>query len=151
MHINMIHYRPPRIAMVILGVAAIWHWLVPLQPVRLFMSTHVAIALFAFGFGVMMWAWWQFQRHEVAICPTDRTDYVITDGVYRFTRNPMYLGMILMLFGVAAYVGSLPFYIAAIVYFVLIDRTFCPYEENKLADAFGEQFDVYRSKVRRWI
>jgi protein-S-isoprenylcysteine O-methyltransferase Ste14 len=137
--------------MAILGVAAIWHRLVPLQPVHLFKSIYVTVALIAIGFGVMMWAWWQFQQHEVAICPTDPTDYLITDGIYRYTRNPMYLGMILMLFGVAVFFGTLPFYIAAIAYVIVMDQSFCPYEEDKLAKTFGEQYAAYESKVRRWI
>ena len=99
----------------------------------------------------MMLAWWQFKERKVAICPTADTDYLITDGIYRLTRNPMYLGMVTMLGGVAVFFGILPFYALTIVYFILIDRWFCPYEEEKLLVTFGRDYDSYRSKVRRWV
>ena len=99
----------------------------------------------------MVFAWWQFKKRAVAICPTDTTEHLITDGVYRFTRNPMYLGIVLMLCGAAALLGTLPFYAAALGFFVLIDRLFRRYEEEKLAAAFGREFIEYKSKVRPWI
>jgi protein-S-isoprenylcysteine O-methyltransferase Ste14 len=99
----------------------------------------------------MMWAWWQFKEHKVAICPTDETDYLITDGVYRLTRNPMYLGMILMLFAIAVFVGTLPFYVAAFLFFTIINWVFCPYEEDKLTRVFRQDYADYRTQVRRWI
>lgn len=83
--------------------------------------------------------------------PNEATHYLITDGIYRLTRNPMCLGMIAMLLGVAAYFGSLPFYVAAIAYFLIIDRVFCAYEESKLAASFGREYEAYRSRVRRWL
>ena len=99
----------------------------------------------------MMLAWWQFKERKVAICPTASTNYLITDGIYRLTRNPMYLGMVTMLGGVAVFFGTLPFYAVTIVYFILIDRSFCPYEEEKLLATFERDYDAYRSKVRRWV
>jgi protein-S-isoprenylcysteine O-methyltransferase Ste14 len=63
----------------------------------------------------------------------------------------MYLGMILMLIGAAILFGTLPFYGAAIAYFAIINWVFCPYEEDKLATAFGCEYETYRSQVRRWF
>jgi len=63
----------------------------------------------------------------------------------------MYLGMLMILAGIAAFVGTLPFYIAVIALFTIIDRSFCPYEENELASAFGRDYKTYKSQVRRWI
>jgi protein-S-isoprenylcysteine O-methyltransferase Ste14 len=67
------------------------------------------------------------------------------------TRNPMYLGMLIMLAGVAFFFGTLPFSAATAVYFVIIDRWFCRFEEEKLIAAFGRDYEEYRSGVRRWI
>jgi len=148
MHDKILEYRPPRIAMTLLLVAAAIHLL---APIHLYASFVIAIALGTSGFAVMMWAWWQFQQYEVAICPTEKTDRLITDGVYRFTRNPMYLGMLMMLAGIAAWFGTLPFYFAVIALFAIINQSFCPYEESKLEAAFGRSYETYKSQVRRWI
>lgn len=99
----------------------------------------------------MMLAWWQFKERKVAICPTASTDHLITDGIYRITRNPMYLGIVTMLGGVAVFFGTLPFYAVTIVFFVAMDRGFCPYEEDKLVVVFGDDYVSYNSKVRRWL
>lgn len=151
MNSKFLEYRPPRIAMALIIVAAAIHILVPILPVHVYSSMIVAVSFGVGGFVLMMWAWWQFREHDVAICPTDATDYLITDGVYRYTRNPMYLGMIMMLFGVAVFFGTLPFYLALAAYFAIINWAFCPFEEEKLARAFGQEFENYGSRVRRWI
>jgi protein-S-isoprenylcysteine O-methyltransferase Ste14 len=137
--------------MALLTIATVFHVLFPAQSSYHYSSIYLAGALVSAGFTVMMLAWWQFKERKVAICPTASTDYLITDGIYRFTRNPMYLGMVTMLGGVAVFIGTLSFYAVTIVYFVIIDRWFCLYEEAKLVVTFGRDYDSYRSKVRRWI
>jgi len=59
--------------------------------------------------------------------------------------------MIAMMLGVALYVGTLPFYVATLSYFVFIDRIYCRYEEQKLEAAFGDEYGRYRARVRRWL
>jgi len=151
MNTNLIEYRPPRIAMALVVLAAVIHVSLPSQSTRPLSLTYLAGALVSAGFVLMMLAWWQFKERKIAICPTEPTEGLITDGIYRFTRNPMYLGMVLMLGGVAVFFGTLPFYVATGVYFFLINRWFCRYEEEKLLAAFGEDYEHYRSNVRRWI
>jgi protein-S-isoprenylcysteine O-methyltransferase Ste14 len=137
--------------MAMLACAAAFHWLTPVLSPQVFSSVSAGVVLVILGFAIMMRAWWQFQQRQIAICPTAPTDALITDGIYRFTRNPMYLGMVLMLSGIALYLGSLPFYVVATVYFLVIDRAFCRYEEQKLLATFGSHYNRYQSDVRRWI
>ena len=63
----------------------------------------------------------------------------------------MYLGMIGMLSALALAVGSVPFYVVTAGYFMLINGTFCPYEEKKLTETFGADYLSYRQQVRRWL
>jgi len=151
MTIRLIEYRPPRIAMALLAIATALHVSFPEQSSSHFSSIYLSAVLVSAGFTVMILAWWQFKERKVAICPTASTSYLITDGIYRLTRNPMYLGMATMLGGAAAFIGTLPFYGVTVVYFILMDRCFCPYEEEKLVATFGRDYDSYRSSVRRWI
>lgn len=148
---NIINYRPPRIGMLFALAATGLHWLVPTWN-GLRLSAPVAGAMLGLaGFGVMMWAWWLFKEGEVAICPTAHTARLLTTGIYRVSRNPMYLGMVLILLGLALYVGTPPFYLAAAGYFAVLNFVFCPYEEAKLERLFGQEFLNYRASVRRWI
>lgn len=137
--------------MALLMVAAGAHWLLPVNTLGVTRFKLAGIVFFAAGFGVMIQAWWQFKQARVAICPTDKTDRLITDGIYRLSRNPMYLGMVSMLTGIALWSGSLPFYAAAATYFIILDRVFSPYEEAKLGAAFADRYADYAARVRRWI
>jgi len=151
MNKKIIEYRPPRIAMLLLLVGGVLHLVTPLGDRPILPSSFFALLLGISGFTIMMLAWWQFKTRQVAICPTDHTAHLITDGIYRFSRNPMYMGMLLMLVSVAAWFGTTPFFAAAAAFFLVIQLEFCPYEEEKLLVAFGEAYSDYKMAVRRWI
>ena len=148
---NIIDYRPPRIAMSLTVMAALAHWLLPGMETNLFNNRVPGLITGVTGFSIMMRGWWLFRINQTAICPTAPATFLVTGGIYRFTRNPMYLGICLMLFGLAMYTGGLPFYLTAVLFFLIINTYFCPYEENKLTDAFGDQYQNYQRSVRRWI
>jgi len=149
----MLTYRPPRIAFALLATAGVlqlaaptaWAW--PHLP----SSPGGGAILAVLGFLVMLRAWWLFRVHKTAICPTARTTTLITGDIYGLTRNPMYLGMVLMLLGIAIGSGGLFFYLAALTFGLIINIVFCPYEESKLAHAYGAEFTRYRDTVRRWL
>ncbi len=149
--IRIIDYRPPKIAQAFLLIAALLHWATPLAGFHIYSNHALAIVLGGAGFTVMMWGWGLFKKHRVSLCPTADTERLIDDGIYRYTRNPMYLGIVTMLLAVAIFVGSLVFYLAFAGYFVVIDAVFCRYEENKLLESFGDRYRRYRKRVRRWL
>lgn len=151
MKIRIIDYRPPRIAQFFVLAAALMHWAIPLSQLQVYSNQVLGIILGVGGFGVMMWGWWLFKRFDTAICPTAKTDCLVTSGVYRVSRNPMYLGVVGMLLAVAIFVGTFPFYLATAAYFLVMNNVFCPYEEHKLSEAFGDTYISYKNKVRRWI
>jgi protein-S-isoprenylcysteine O-methyltransferase Ste14 len=151
MSIQVINYRPPKIAQLLVLAAVVLHWATPLGRLDIFSNQVFGISLGIGGFGVMMWGWWLFKKYDTAICPTAKTDRLVTSGAYRFTRNPMYSGMILMLLALAIFVGTFPFYLAAVACFIVINTVFCPYEESKLTETFGDTYLYYKNKVRRWL
>lgn len=151
MKIYIIDYRPPKIAQLFVLIAALLHWATPLSQLHVYSNQVLGIVLGMGGFSVMMWGWWLFKKFETAVCPTAITDHLVTSGVYRVSRNPMYLGVVGMLLAIAIFVGTFPFYLATAIYFLVINNVFCPYEENKLAEAFGDAYISYKNKVRRWF
>jgi len=76
---------------------------------------------------------------------------MITSGPYKFTRNPMYLGMSLLFFGLAIFLGSLVAFSFPLLFIILMDATFIPQEEKNLERRFGKKYIEYKNKVRRWI
>jgi len=151
MKIDFLAFRPPRIAQLFVVIAFLLHWFTPLQTVQVFHSEKSGILLGIIGFSIMMSAWWLFKKANTGICPTTAASYLVINGVFRFSRNPMYFGMVSMLCAFAFYFGSVPFYLATVAFFCVINFVFCPYEESKLEAEIGQQYLTYKSKVRRWL
>lgn len=148
---QLVKFRPPRIGMVLVLSATVLHLVLPLS-IGIRLASPVAGAVVGMlGFLLMMWSWWIFRKQDIAICPIAPTARLLTSGIYRHSRNPMYVGMVSMLFGLAMVVGTLPFYAAAISYFAVFNFVFCPYEEEKLSATFGQAYLDYKSSVRRWL
>lgn len=146
---QVLAFRPPRIAMSLILLAAFAHVAIPFELHR---NLPVAAAVTgATGLLIMLRAWWLFKVAGTAICPTDETSTFITNDIFSISRNPMYLGMTLMLIATAMFVGTLSFYVAALANFAILNRHFCPYEENKLRSQYGARFEDYASRVRRWL
>lgn len=73
-----------------------------------------------------------------------------TEGLFRRTRNPMYLGMLIALLGLAATLGSASALAGPLVFFVLAQGYYVPVEERAMALKFGAAYDDYRRRVPRW-
>lgn len=92
-----------------------------------------------------------FARAGTPIVPFRESTALVTRGFYRVTRNPMYLGMVLVLLGVDVLLGSLTPFIFLPPFVWIIQRRFIVPEEALLEARFGEEYRAYRSSVRRWI
>lgn len=83
--------------------------------------------------------------------PHRRTSSLVISGAYRWTRNPMYLGLFALYLGLSLYFGMVWPLILLPVPIVIMDRFFVPAEERKLAEELGEGYHEYRTRVRRWF
>lgn len=112
----------------------------------------LAIVLITFGIALLVTAAMLFRREGTEINPTSTLNRkLVTSGPFRFTRNPMYLGLVLVTSGVAFWVGASPMFLAPIAVFATVNWVHVPFEEVKMRSQFGEAFDAYVLKVRRWI
>jgi protein-S-isoprenylcysteine O-methyltransferase Ste14 len=80
-----------------------------------------------------------------------RVARLVTGGAYRFTRNPMYLGMVLILCGIAVWLGGWVVWLGPSVFVAFITRFQILPEERAMAAKFGADYAAYRGRVRRWI
>jgi protein-S-isoprenylcysteine O-methyltransferase Ste14 len=107
--------------------------------------------LIALGILLPIWGARLFRQHETNIMPYNDPDNIVTNGPFRFSRNPMYLGMILVLFGVATLYATVLSFVFPLIYFGVANWYFIPYEEGRMIVAFGDEFTAYKAKVRRWL
>jgi protein-S-isoprenylcysteine O-methyltransferase Ste14 len=93
----------------------------------------------------------QFKKAGTPVNPLDTPTTLVTGGLYHFTRNPMYLGFALVLAGVWLMLGALTPIAGLLVFIVVTDHWYIAYEEEKMAETFGQAYQAYRRQVRRWI
>ena len=93
----------------------------------------------------------QFKRHETTVKPFQRSSALVTAFPFSISRNPMYLGMSLLLLGVALLLGTVTALIPVVVFPYVMDRLFIRVEEKMLAETFGREWEEYQSRVRRWV
>jgi protein-S-isoprenylcysteine O-methyltransferase Ste14 len=92
-----------------------------------------------------------FRQKNTTIKPFQESSYLVREGLFNYSRNPIYLGMIITLIGVWIVLGSLtPLFIIP-VFTWLIQEMFIKEEERMLEEKFGEQYQEYKTSVRRWI
>ena len=108
-------------------------------------------ALLVAGGALAVWGAQTFARAGTTIKPFERTHTLVTTGPYRFTRNPMYLGMVAMLLGAALVLGTPAPWLAALALAITLQLRFIRHEERALAASLGEPYERYRQSVRRWL
>jgi protein-S-isoprenylcysteine O-methyltransferase Ste14 len=92
-----------------------------------------------------------FHAVHTSVKPLEASSILVTDGVFRLTRNPMYVGFVLVLLGVAALLRSVTPFAVVVAFAVLMDRGFVAVEERMLAQRFGAEWERYRRRTRRWL
>jgi protein-S-isoprenylcysteine O-methyltransferase Ste14 len=102
------------------------------------------------GLYLVFIAWNQFRKHDT---PEDFSESkaLVTKGIYRYSRNPMYLGGAIFLLGLSFSTGNLLALTAPLVFFLVMHFMFIPFEEDKMKLRFENDYTRYKNSVRRWI
>jgi len=104
------------------------------------------------GLALMFWAMLQFRFANTQLLPNSETNNaLVSNGVFAITRNPMYLGMVIFCIGGALWFGRPLMLLAPVLMFAVASWVFIPFEEAKMRRQFGDVFDAYTKRVRRWI
>lgn len=114
----------------------------------------VAVVLAVAGFGIAVSALAGFFTAKTTVDPhgIDKASSLVTDGIYRFTRNPMYLGLLLILIGWGFWRGTLAgVLIGAIAFVAVMTRLQIVPEERMLAGKFGTEYEAFTQQTRRWL
>ena len=142
---------PPLSFFSALAVALLLHWALPV--LRVFGAPYSWAGTLPVlgGAAMVFWGAWVFDRVGTTIKPFEESSALVTQGLYRYTRNPIYLGMVLVLLGVAVLLGSATAFLVVPVFAVLVQKRFIEAEEAALEQKFGGAYGDYRQRVRRWI
>ncbi|WP_043232867.1 isoprenylcysteine carboxylmethyltransferase family protein [Bosea sp. LC85] len=144
--------RPPIAWALAVLVGLALDWLYPLRFLALEMPAGaLGGILFLAGLALLVWAATSFRRAGTQIPTTQPTTAIVDQGPYRFTRNPIYLGMFFGLIGLAVAVNSLWLLVLLLPFYVVIRYGVVAREEAYLDRKFGEVYRAYRARVGRWL
>jgi protein-S-isoprenylcysteine O-methyltransferase Ste14 len=145
-------FRPPFVALALVLLAWALDWRLDPPRVVAWPWAWLGAAAIAVGIALANWAIRIFRRagttHDVREAPTQ----LVREGPYRFTRNPMYVGITTILLGIGLLAGTWPFLAIPPPGFVLLVTAFFIRREERIMErAFGAEYDAFRRRVRRWL
>jgi len=142
---------PMGVTLISLAAMLVLHFLLPLGTLIPMPSTLLGLVPLVCGIAVNLAADRAFHEAGTTVKPFEVSSVLVTGGVYRISRNPMYLGFALLLIGVALLLGRVTPWAIVPAFILLVDRCYIAVEERMLETRFGMAWKKYAAQVRRWI
>ena len=145
----MVH--PPVVALIFIVIAYVIGRLVPLPFVTPPIVRNIGLLLTFVGFLFGIGAFLEFRRARTTLDPHGSAKQLITSGIYQFTRNPIYLGFLLMVIGLPLNSGLYWGLVMVPFYVLTMNRLVIEREESYLEKKFKNVYPDYKARVRRWL
>ena len=142
---------PPTIFWLSLILSVGLHFLLPVKKVIVAPYKYIGILLICAGILLNLWADRLFKHKQTTVKPFEKSSFLIEEGPFKFSRNPMYLGMAAMLLGMSILLGTVTPFIVPVVFCILVRIVFISAEEIDLENVFGQEFLEYKKRIRRWL
>ena len=142
---------PPTYFIIYLLLVIGLHFILPIMQLIYFPYKYSGILLMGIGIWLNLWADGLFKRKDTTVKPLEKSSALILEGPFRFSRHPMYLGMVVGLLGVAIILGSLIAFLVPIAFFITMHIVFIRCEEKALEQVFGQEYLDYKKRVRCWL
>ena len=111
----------------------------------------IGICLIGLGFLLAFNSISRFIKAKTGVVPFSESTTLITEGFYKYTRNPMYVGMNSFLLGLMLILKNPLNIIFLIIFFFIVRNMFVLKEEVQMEETFGQDYLTYKGKVRRWL
>lgn len=145
---------PPALIMLVFGgLMYVLDKFLPIGEFDFFGKRELAMFLFALGALVMLISMIQFFIKKTTVDPRnpDKASNLVTNGIFKFTRNPMYLGMLLFLLAIGLKLGNAFNTLIAAAFVAYMNRFQIKPEEEALSKIFGKEYSIYCKLTRRWF
>ena len=145
---------PPVLQVVVIGAAMYGvSKTMPAMRFSLAGSAWLGGAIAVTGLGIAVMGVTEFKNTQTTVNPQtpEKSEHLVTSGVYRYSRNPMYVGLVFILFGWALYRSHALAFALLPVFVIYMSRFQIQAEEKVMTQKFGEAYITYLSQVRRWL
>ena len=134
-----------------IALTVIFHFILPISTVIISPYTYIGLILIGIGLVYNFWAVFTLKKFETTYEFYDTPTTLVTSGPFSKSRNPIYLGGIVLMIGVSIFLGSLITFIFPPIVIIILHFYYIPIEEKKMEDLFGNDYLKYKKDVRRWI
>lgn len=142
---------PPVLVLITLGTMMMLGAFAPGPTLLDYPYSLAGIVLAATGFLVSFAGSRQFGRVGTKIRTVDEPGTLVKGGLFRLSRNPMYLGFVILLLGTAVLIGTTTPFMAVALFAIVTDRWYIAYEERVMAHKFGAGYVAHVGRTRRWL
>lgn len=124
-----------------------------ISPFRYLKPPFIYIGLIPIALGIVLnlWADALLKKRATTVKPNKKPTSFENGGPFAISRHPMYLGMVLILFGTAVITGCLMISITSLIFAFIMEKKFIPLEEKNMEIVFGKKYLDYKKRVRKWI
>jgi protein-S-isoprenylcysteine O-methyltransferase Ste14 len=126
-------------------------YVAPVQPILNETWQYIGVGLMLFGFAVILLVARGFRKNETTIIPDGQPSTLMENGIFAYSRNPIYFGMTIFLLGSALAVGHIWALVIVPVFVLLVQQIWIVKEEESLEATFGQIYRNYKMRVRRWL
>jgi protein-S-isoprenylcysteine O-methyltransferase Ste14 len=142
---------PTTYFIILMALSIGMHFLYPIKKILYPPFTYFGFLLIVAGIILNLWTDRLFNKVNTTVKPFKDPKVFLTSGPFRISRHPMYLGMTSILLGVSIIHGTISTFLFPILFVILMEFLFIPFEEKNLDRIFGLEYSDYKKKVRRWI
>lgn len=148
---NLRKIKPDNYFIIAIIGAVLFNFILPVKRIIPDPYTYIGVIIAMIGYLLSRKANALLIQNRTSLLPFGTPTTFILTGPFKYSRNPIYLGMVLILLGLACFLGSLPPFIFPLFFAIVIHFYIIPDEEKLLEDIFGEEYLNYKAKVRRWL
>ena len=142
---------PPTFLLFAIILTVLLYYLYPIKTILIYPWYILGIIPIIFGITINLIADQIFKSRNTTIKLYEQSSTLVTTGVFKYSRNPMYLGFVSILLGITIMMGALtPFFVVPF-FAVFVDRYCIRIEEKMLKEKFGDEWENYKAKTRRWF
>jgi protein-S-isoprenylcysteine O-methyltransferase Ste14 len=150
-HARMYKYVPGSTLAASIITAVVLHYFFPVTIIIPFPYNLLGLLIVGFGIYSAFLSVRLLISYNTTFEASGNPSSLVTKYPYSYSRNPIYLGMLLIALGTATILSSLSAFLAPILFFLVVNTIVIPFEQNRLQKNFGSEYERYKKSVRRWI
>lgn len=148
---NMQKLIPPLFLFICVLIMITLHFIFPVQIIIRSPYNYLGIVILISGLTIAKKTGQLFSKMETEIHTFKKPEKLVTDVFFQYTRNPIYMSFVMILIGLNIVLGSLSPFALIIIFILVTNFWYIPFEERKMQEQFGQEYENYKKAVKRWI